>query len=116
MVFPGNNQEQRVVAEKGAPGLAMHMSEPAEGLPGVVQDVMTIGEVAAFLRIPRSSVYKLAQTGTIPCRKAGRHWRFSQRALRSWLETGGASCSFAVNGDPPSSPHASLASGHSKEE
>ncbi|MGB6896945.1 MAG: helix-turn-helix domain-containing protein, partial [Dehalococcoidia bacterium] len=39
--------------------------------------VMTVEEVAAYLRIPRSSVYKLAQEGRIPCQKVGRHWRFN---------------------------------------
>jgi excisionase family DNA binding protein len=48
--------------------------------------VMTVDEVAAYLRIPRSSVYRLAQQGKIPCQKAGRHWRFRRQALERWLE------------------------------
>jgi excisionase family DNA binding protein len=48
--------------------------------------VMTIDEVAAYLRIPRGSVYKLAQRGGIPCQKVGRHWRFRREALDRWLE------------------------------
>jgi len=34
--------------------------------------VMTVGEVARYLRIPRFSIYKLAQEGRIPCQKVGR--------------------------------------------
>jgi len=48
--------------------------------------VMTVEEVAVYLRIPRSSVYKLAQEGRIPCQKAGRRWRFHRNAVDRWLE------------------------------
>jgi excisionase family DNA binding protein len=47
--------------------------------------VMTVDEVAAYLRIPRSSIYKLAQEGRIPCQKAGRRWRFHREAIDRWL-------------------------------
>ena len=50
--------------------------------------VMTVVEVAAYLRIPRASVYKLAQQGKIPCQKVGRHWRFHREALDNWLWRG----------------------------
>ena len=53
--------------------------------------VMTIDEVAEYLRIPRSSLYKLAQGGKIPCQKVGRHWRFRREALEKWLEAGSTS-------------------------
>jgi excisionase family DNA binding protein len=47
--------------------------------------VLTIHEVADYLRIPISSLYKLAQEGRIPCQKVGRHWRFHREALDDWL-------------------------------
>ncbi len=47
--------------------------------------VMTVEEVADYLRIPRSSVYRLAQQGRIPCQKAGRRWRFHRAAIDEWL-------------------------------
>jgi excisionase family DNA binding protein len=49
-------------------------------------DVMTFEEVMAYLRIPRSSLYKLAQEGKIPSQKVGRHWRFHREAIDRWLE------------------------------
>lgn len=48
--------------------------------------VMTIAEVAEYLRIPRGSAYKLAQQGRIPCQKVGRHWRFRREAVDRWLD------------------------------
>jgi len=49
-------------------------------------EVMTIAETAQYLRVPLSSLYKLAQAGKIPCQKVGRHWRFRREAIESWLE------------------------------
>ena len=49
-------------------------------------EVMTIQETSQYLRVPLSSLYKLAQEGKIPCQKVGRHWRFKKSALDNWLE------------------------------
>lgn len=49
-------------------------------------EVMTISETSLYLRIARSSLYKLAQEGKIPCQKVGRHWRFRREAIERWLE------------------------------
>jgi excisionase family DNA binding protein len=48
--------------------------------------VMTINETSQYLRIPVSTLYKLAQDGRIPCQKVGRHWRFRRGAIDRWLE------------------------------
>ena len=44
-------------------------------------DILTVDETAELLKIPRSSVYKLAQQGKIPGQKVGRHWRFYRPKL-----------------------------------
>lgn len=46
---------------------------------------MTVDDVAAFLRIPASSVYKLAQEGKLPALKVGRHWRFMRSMINQWV-------------------------------
>ena len=51
-------------------------------------DIMTIQDAAEFLRIPVSSVYKLAQAGKIPAKKVGRHWRFHRPTLVQWVASG----------------------------
>jgi excisionase family DNA binding protein len=48
-------------------------------------DILTVDEAAAFLKIPRSSVYKLAQQGKLPGQKVGRHWRFYRPRLVSMI-------------------------------
>ena len=47
--------------------------------------ILTINDVAKFLRIPVSSVYKLAQEGKIPAQKVGKHWRFYRPTLLKWM-------------------------------
>jgi len=49
-------------------------------------DVLTIGELAAYLKIPKSTLYKLVREGRVPCQKIGRHWRFRKEAIDRWLE------------------------------
>lgn len=48
-------------------------------------EVLTVEEAADLLKIPRSSVYKLAQEGRIPAQKVGRHWRFHRVTLLKWV-------------------------------
>lgn len=54
-------------------------------MEGKVNDILTVSEAAELLRIPRSSVYKLAQQGKIPAQKVGRHWRFHRETLLNWV-------------------------------
>jgi len=48
--------------------------------------VLTIDELVEYLRIPKSTLYKLAQEGRIPAQEVGRHWRFRKKAIDRWLE------------------------------
>jgi len=48
--------------------------------------ILTIAELAQYLRIPKSTLYKLAQEGKLPAQKVGRHWRFRKEAIDRWLE------------------------------
>ncbi len=51
-----------------------------------ISEVLTIDELAAYLKIPKSTLYKLAREGKIPSNKVGRHWRFQKRSIDLWLE------------------------------
>ena len=48
-------------------------------------DVLTIEELADYLKIPKSTLYKLVREGKIPSQKIGRHWRFRKGAIDHWL-------------------------------
>jgi len=49
-------------------------------------DVLTIEELTAYLKIPKSTLYKLVRERKIPSQKVGRHWRFRKIAIDRWLE------------------------------
>lgn len=50
--------------------------------------IMTLNELAEYLRLAKSTAYKLAQEGKIPGQKVGRHWRFRKDAIDRWLDRG----------------------------
>jgi excisionase family DNA binding protein len=51
--------------------------------------VLTIDELAEYLKISKSTLYKLAQEGSIPGQKVGKHWRFHKDAVDEWLRQRG---------------------------
>lgn len=48
-------------------------------------DVMNADEASAWLKIPKSTLYKLCSDGELPGAKVGRHWRFHRETLEQWL-------------------------------
>lgn len=64
------------------------MSGPRQGNPPPPPpEVMTIDELAVYLQVSKSSLYKLAQDGKVPGQKVGRHWRFHKSAVDAWLSS-----------------------------
>jgi excisionase family DNA binding protein len=58
--------------------------------------VMTIEEVAAFLKVSETTAYQLVRSGEIQGRKVGREWRFLKSEVVAWLKKGGESSSSSV--------------------
>jgi len=56
-----------------------------EQMSGKAEVIMTIDELAAYLKIPKSTLYKLVREGAMPSQKIGRHWRFRKAAIDRWL-------------------------------
>jgi len=54
----------------------------------VNSEILTVLEVALFLRVPKSTVYKLARLGVLPASKIGKHWRFLRRDIQGWMQRG----------------------------
>ena len=48
-------------------------------------DILTIDEVAKYLRVSERTVYDWAQKGEIPCGKIGTVWRFKKTDLEKWV-------------------------------
>lgn len=49
-------------------------------------EFLTAEEVAAYLRLPLSTVYKLSQDKLLPGFKVGKHWRFRREAMQAWIK------------------------------
>ena len=50
--------------------------------------VMTVKEVAAYLRADENTVYRLARRHTLPGIKIGRSWRFRREDIESFAGSG----------------------------
>jgi excisionase family DNA binding protein len=50
-----------------------------------LSQVLTIQELSEYLKVPKSTLYKLVREGKIPRQKIGRHWRFHKEAIDRWL-------------------------------
>jgi excisionase family DNA binding protein len=48
-------------------------------------DILTVEELHGYLKIPKPTLYALAQNGRIPAAKIGRHWRFRRSAIDEWM-------------------------------
>jgi excisionase family DNA binding protein len=46
---------------------------------------MTISDLAEYLQVSKSSLYKLVQNGRVPGQKVGKHWRFHKDVVDEWL-------------------------------
>ena len=49
-------------------------------------DIMTIEEVADYLRVSERTVYDWASKGKIPCGKLGTTWRFKRVDIEEWVD------------------------------
>ena len=47
--------------------------------------LMTVEDVATYLRVAERTVYDWAQRGSIPCGKLGASWRFRRTDIDQWL-------------------------------
>jgi excisionase family DNA binding protein len=48
-------------------------------------DIFTIHDVAAYLKLPVSTAYRLAERRRLPGSKVGRHWRFHKGTVEDWF-------------------------------
>ena len=52
----------------------------------MVDEILKAEEVCEYLKIPRSSLYKLARDKEIPAFRVGKHWRFKKNKIEEWVE------------------------------
>ena len=49
-------------------------------------EILTLKEVAEYLRLAEKTAYRLAQNGKLPGFKVGGSWRFKRKDIESWIE------------------------------
>lgn len=49
--------------------------------------LLTLEEVADYLRLSKDTVYRMAHSGTIPASKVGTQWRFRKDDVDRWIES-----------------------------
>ena len=49
-------------------------------------DILTLEEVASYLRLTPQTIYKWAQERRIPGAKLGKEWRFRKSIIDRWLD------------------------------
>ncbi len=53
--------------------------------PKKADTVITVHNLAVYLKLSKSMLYKLCQEGNEPGQKVGKHWRFHREVLDTWL-------------------------------
>jgi excisionase family DNA binding protein len=53
----------------------------------VEAEILTIAEVAGYLKVAERTVYRLAGAHKIPAFKVGGAWRFSKSEIDRWIKT-----------------------------
>jgi excisionase family DNA binding protein len=48
-------------------------------------EIMTIEEVAKYLKLKPQTIYTWAQNGKIPAAKLGKEWRFKKTVIDKWF-------------------------------
>lgn len=48
--------------------------------------ILTLKEVAAYLKLAEKTAYRLASEGKLPGFKVGGSWRFKREDLATWIE------------------------------
>ena len=50
-----------------------------------MDEIMTIEEVAKYLKLKPQTIYTWAQNGKIPAAKIGKEWRFRKDIIDAWF-------------------------------
>ena len=80
-------------------GLRRWFSTPYRQL-SPMENMLTVKEVAALLRVSTQTLYKMLEQGEIPAVKIGSQWRFDREKIKAWIDSRG------VDSEPGRTPPA----------
>ncbi len=70
----------------------------------MTDEILTLKEVAALLKVAEKTIATMAQQGELPAFKVGEQWRFCRTNLEAWIEVQSRSTALAKAPIVPSSP------------
>lgn len=68
-------------------------------VPGIPSKVLTVQEVSKYLRVHRSTIYRLLKQRRLPAFRVGSDWRFNIEAIDRWRSEMEAS-SLGIEAEP----------------
>jgi excisionase family DNA binding protein len=71
-----------------AGSVSMGRVEVTNTPPALTDEVLTLEEAAALLKLPADTVRSRAEEGDLPGRRFGKEWRFARIAVFAWLADG----------------------------
>jgi excisionase family DNA binding protein len=60
------------------------MNKKGFGIDGDI-GIMTVHDVAKYLRLSEAKVYKMANEGRVPALRMGKSWRFKRELIDEWI-------------------------------
>ena len=70
-----------LVAARSSPATPL---DPLED-PSELAEILTLDEVAKYLKISKKTAYKIVNSGDLRAFKAGKHWRVRRVELGAWI-------------------------------
>ena len=56
-----------------------------EPMVDVAFEIMTVHDMAVYLRLSEAKVYQMANAGQIPASRVGKSWRFKKEIIDAWI-------------------------------
>ena len=80
------------------------MKDPKKPSSEPINEVLTAGEVASYLRVSLSTIYRLLKSGDLPAFKIGSDWRFNRTHIEEWLKSRAQTVESGSSSDGASPP------------
>ena len=58
---------------------------PTQSKPDLGPRVLTVRELAGYLRVHQTTVYRLLREQKLPAFRVGADWRFNREAIERWM-------------------------------
>jgi excisionase family DNA binding protein len=88
LVGSTGRRKQQLVSELLGEQLGVGRIDIREAAEAREDDVLTLEEAAALLRLPVEALRARAEAGELPGRRFGGDWRFSRKGVLDWLAAG----------------------------